>query len=278
LLKRWTAFLLALSMLCALGGCKSAEPEPTPEPTLEPTIEALVTPPPTQAPEPTEKAMIGEEAQQALSGSIGGGEDTQGELSVPGTITFETEEPEALPWDDEVIEQENEEEPSPTSVPEPDDPYTYSSLTNQTLKVQFIYPEGWTSDPSTDTITMVQPVAEGEVPARFSVTSFEYTYNERDISTGRLKTHLTDYLKTLVTVYNEYQLSDTGYELSFADSTAIYATYIAIKGNSYIQGIAIVGYGKNGRVYCMHFCCEQDDYEGHQNLITKLAANVNPVK
>lgn len=276
-MKRWIAFILALCTLCSLAGCKKEEPEAQTEATEQPPIQALYTPEPSAEPEPTEAAMIGEEAQQALSSNIGGGEGTLDEIAPPGSITFATEPPEdALPWDDEPIETENT--PMPEYTPAPDDPYTYSSLTNKTLKVKFLYPEGWTSDPSTDTITMVEPVPEGEVPARFSVTSFEYTYNERDISTGRLKNHLTDYLKGLVGGYNEYQLGETGYELSFAESTSIYARYLAIKGNSYIEGIAAVGYGKNGRVYCMHFCCEQDDYEGHADLIEKLAANVTPTK
>lgn len=275
-LKRWISLGLAACLLCALTGCKRSEPEPLVDAlvTEQPPIQALITPVPTPTPEPTEQPMPGEEAQQALSVNIGNGEAAYGEITPPSGITFTEEEP-ALPWDDEELPAD-EPSPSPTAAPI-EDPYTYSSLTNQTLKVKFLYPEGWTSDPSTDTITMVEPVPEGKVPARFSVTSFEYEYKERDISTGRLKDHLTDYVKSVVKVYNEYQLGDTGYELAFAESTSIYAKYIAIKGNAYIEGITAVGYGKNGRVYCMHFCCEQDDYEGYADLIEKLAANVMPI-
>lgn len=277
-MKRWIALLLAICISLPLVGCGSDE-ETTDEAALateQPPIEALVTPAPT--PIATETPMTGEEAQQILTGNIGGGEGTLEEQKAPSTVTFETDAPE-LPWETEDGAQDGQDgEAQPTQAPViDDDPYTYSSLTNQTLKVKFLYPEGWTSDPTTDTITMVEPILEGDVPARFSVTSFEYEYKERDISTGRLKTHLTDYLKTLVTGYNEYQLGDSGYDIAFADSTAIYATYLAIKGNSFIQGIAIVGYGKNGRVYCMHFCCEQDDYIGFTDLITKLADQVTPI-
>ncbi|MDO4740202.1 MAG: hypothetical protein Q4A66_06005 [Eubacteriales bacterium] len=264
-MKRWIAFLLAAGMLCALAGCKSEPPaQPAASPTPQPPIEALVTPAATPTPAPTPEATA-----QSSTANIGSGELSVDEVLSPGIVTFATEAPEPEP-------EQPDSTPQPTEPPE-EDPYTYASLTNKTLQVKFLYPEDWISDPSTDTITMVEPVAEGEVPARFSVTSFEYEYRERDISTGRLKTHLTDYLKTVVKGYNEYQLGDTGYEIAFADSTSIYATYVAVKGNAFIEGVAVVGYGKNGRVYCMHFSCEQEDYEGHLELITKLAANVKPI-
>jgi len=272
-LKRWIALILAVCLSLPLAACSNDEPaaETTPEPTGQPPIEAFITPEPTPYTE-EDPVMQGEEAQQVLTGSIGGGEGAlkpQAETP-PGAIVFTTDAPEELPGEEGA-------QAEPTQEPWEMDPYSYSSLTNQRLLIKFLYPEGWESEPSTDTITMVEPVAEGEVPARFSVTSFEYSYYERDISTGRLKDHLTDYVKTLVTGYNDYQLGSTGYDMTFADSTAIYATYLAIKGNSFIQGIAIVGYGKNGRVYCMHFCCEQDDYEGHEPLIERLASFVTPI-
>lgn len=268
-------------MICALSGCKSTEnaDDIAAETTQQPPIEAFITPDPTQQPTLApagDPMMEGEDVQQTFTATVGSGEGAidPEEQAVPGMIVFETDPP--AEEGDLSGEDGGEIEPVPTEEPV-FDPYTYSSLTNQKLKVKFLYPEGWTSDPSTDTITMVEPVEEGEVPARFSVTSFKYTYNDRDISSGRLKTHLTDYLKTLVTGYNDYQLGDTGYDMAFAESTAIYATYIAIKGNAFIQGIAVVGYGKNGRVYCMHFCCEQDDYPGHADLISRLAAQVTPI-
>lgn len=269
-LKRIWALLLILALLTGLAACSGNETEPsaTQEPTVEPAVEALA---PTAAADPLpweseeDGGMTGENAQQALTGSIGDGENALDPsfITTP-PLTLSTDPPEGA--------QEAEPDPEPEN-----DSYTYTSLTNNTLQVKFLYPEGWISDPTTDTITMVEPVEEGDVPARFSVSSFAYTYSDKELSNKRLKNHLSEFLEKMVSGYNEYQLGAAGYNRTFADSTAIYVEYLAIKGNAYISGIAMVGYGKNGRVYFMHFCCEQDDYAGFADLIDRLASYVTPI-
>ncbi len=264
-MKRILAALLAACIILGLGGCAKQPTEPEPTPTPEPTVAPLATPAPT--PLADEGNIVGEEAQQVMTGAIGGGETAER----PADAT-----PEPFSFIDEDSPEEDVPEPTPTPRPA-NDPYTYTSLQNDRLKVKFLYPEGWTSDPTTEIITMVEPVAEGEVPARFSITSMEYSYNDRDISTKRLKDHLSDYLKIMLDSYNEHQLGAAGYDRKFAQSSGIYAEYIAVKGNAFISGIVMVGYGKNGRVYCMHFCCEKDDFPAHADLIERLAENVSPI-
>lgn len=261
-MKQFLSVLLLIAMLLCLVSCggepETAEPSPSPDvPTALPAV--------TQPPYSGDSTPTGETAQ-AFTGNIGGGEGAiDPSLITAPPLTLATDAPDDLSGETE-----------PTAAPQYD-PYTYTTLTNSTLQVKFLYPEGWLSDPTTDTITMVEPVEEGDVPARFSVTSFEYTYSDKEISNRRLKSHLTDFVKKMVSGYNEYQLDSTGYDRSFAQSNAIYVQYIAVKGNSYISGIAMVGYGKNGRVYCMHFCCEKDDFDSFSGLIDTLASHVTPI-
>lgn len=167
--------------------------------------------------------------------------------------------------------------PEPTSAPtaEPTiaDTYGYSSINNTKLRVKFAYPDTWTSNPGTDTICFQEPVEEGDVPAQISVSSF--TYPEAKVTTKRLKGHLQTVLQGIVDEYNEYQLGSVD-SASFVGSAGLSATYIAVKGDSYIRGYVVVGYAKNERVYMMHFCCEESDFETFGPLITKLAENISP--
>lgn len=254
-MKRLLAGGLICCLLALLGGC-AADPDapiptPIPEPTatIEPTIAPVITPAPT--PVPYSLRVFGEPLSP---------------VSEEGTKA--TTAPIQL-WNGDT-------QPSTTRVPSGSDPYSYTSLENKRLQLRMIYPEGWISNPTTDVITMAEPVEEGAVGARFSVTSMKYPYSDRDITTRRLKDHLSDYMRSMLDIYNEHQIGPACYDRNFAQSSAIYVEYVAVQGNAFVNGIIMAGYGKNGRVYCMHFSCEQDAYSGYADLIDKLAGGVTP--
>ena len=270
-MRRFLALLLVLALGRGCTACKrtdslSPEAVPSAEPTPEPPREAVydegfVTPAPTEAPTagPTASAIA-----QTADGSFTG-EDVQIDPRLDADVPEEPSDPD---------------EPPPTGEAEPSDPFDYDAITNSTLKVKFAYPQGWTSSPTTDVITMVEPVAEGDVPARVSVTSFQYT--EAKATSKKLKAHMVDFLKTALAGYNEYKMESTA-AVTFVGSNGMCATYLAIQGNNYIRGIVYAGYTKatkkrKGRVYIMHFCCEESDFEGFLPLAEKLASSVTEIE
>ena len=267
-MKRFLAVLLALILCFGCTACKrtdslppesTAPAEPTPEPPREAVYaEGFVSAAPTQAPapEPTADPVSADEPFP--------GEDAQIDPSLDA---------------DQPEEPADPDEPDPQEEPEEPDPYTYESITNATLKVKFAYPQGWKSSPSTDVITMVEPVDEGDVAARVAVTSFQYTENKP--TSKKLKAHMGDFLVNALSGYNEYKLEGTA-TVGFVGSTGMSVTYLAIQGNNYIRGIVYAGYTKatkkqKGRVYIMHFSCEESDFEGFLPLAEKLAASVTEV-
>ncbi|MBO4367166.1 MAG: hypothetical protein J5859_00520 [Clostridia bacterium] len=146
------------------------------------------------------------------------------------------------------------------------------AFSNSTLSIKFAYPEGWINEPGVDTITFVEPVEEGDTPARFSVTSYEFTGAKS--STSLLKNELGACLKKIYAEYNEYKTGTVLSNLTIADSKAVHCDYLAVKGNGYIKGFLGVGYGKNGRVYMIHFCCSEEDYASFKPLIYKLSQSI----
>lgn len=276
-MKRFIAIALACCMALAVSGCKSSDPKEQPivnqPPTEEPPLAPLFSDAPegdtVPIPQTRETPATQENTEPPEAGAPLETAALPETTASPEIGANASEGTDAPSLSDDTPE-------TATDAPETEgiqsDEYRYSSLTNATLQVKLLYPEGWQSDPSTDAITMVQPVDEGAVGARFSVTSYKYNYKKA--SSNRLKDELTSYLKLILADYNEYQLGEAGYDRALADSKGIYATYLAVKGNAYIRGIAIAGYGKNSRVYCAHFCCEESEFDGYAKLIDKLFSNV----
>ncbi len=273
-MRRFLALLLVLVLCLGCTACKrtdslspdeAAQADPTPEPPREAVYaEGFVTPEPTAEPTqtPTAPPVI---VDTSSSGTAYTGEDAAIDPRLDG---------------DDPEEPADPDEPPLTGETEEPDPFYYDSITNATLKVKFAYPQGWTSSPSTDVITMVEPVAEGDVPARVSVTSFQYT--EAKATSKKLKAHMANFLKTALDGYNEYKMESTS-SVTFVGSAGMSATYLAIQGNNYIRGIVYAGYTKatkkkKGRVYILHFSCEEADFEGFLPLAEKLAASVTEVE
>ena len=208
-------------------------------------------------------------------------EETPGAYTVRfGDSEISTDDSDIFVYPDEYVPEDTDTEPEDAQEPFPqeesaDMKVSYLPLTNAKLQIRFGYPSDWILEPGVDTITYVEPVEEGDVPARFSVTSF--TYPEKSLSAARLKNHLKDYLKKIFdgANYNDYRIENNSYGGSFLGTKGMRATYIAVKGNAYIKGYVVVGYAKNGRVYCVHFCCDRDDYETFSPMVAKMISYVS---
>lgn len=260
-MKRCRLSLIAVIVLCMLlCGCGGEKDVPPAEPTETPAA-AVETPQATFRPD---EGYVPEEENDVPEDDTAT-EDPEGEqiADAPDEETYsETADDETGEKSEGMTEDGTEDAAEWTLVP----------FSNATLQVKFKYPDGWTSDPSVDTITFVEPVDEGDTGARFSITSYEFTGAKP--SSSLLKNELGGYLKKLYKSYSDSKTGKVQSNITIADSKAMHCDYVAVKGNSYVKGFVGMGYGKNNRVYVMHFLCLEEDYEYFKPLIFDLSQSI----
>lgn len=261
------ALLIAALALYALTGCdrKTVTPEPAQE--QEGSF----------APETT-AASFGDATQPAPAQTDAPVEavDPTAEQPVAQDSALDQSAPEATPEPAET--QQSASQPFATATPQPNTAisgYTETAATG--LGFRFSYPSGWTNLPGRSTVCFIQPVENGTVyPARVAVTMKKLAHKCNYDSNNEHKSELADYIKNLMTQYDEktFKVNTTlDEETRFMDNRAISTTYLAYDGDQEIQGYVILTYFER-YLFVFHFLCAYEDYAAFEPAMRHMRDSV----
>lgn len=171
-------------------------------------------------------------------------------------------------------------QPFATATPQPNARVNgYSQVAANGLGFRFDYPTGWTNIPGRSTVCYVQPVGEGTTyPARVAVTMKRLTHRVNRDSKSEHKSELADYVKVLMTQYDEEtfvvntELDET---TQFMGNSAISTTYLAYDGDQEIQGYLIETYFDR-YLFVFHFLCAYEDYAAFEPAMRHMRDSVQP--
>lgn len=276
------ALLVAALSLCALTGCdrKTVTPEPAAEQQADFAPETTAAgfagadlPATVPETEPTEAAEAPAEQPVAQDSAL---DPTDSEAAEPETTPEPAETPEAASEPTET--QQAASLPFATATPQPNTSIAgYTEVDAGGLGFRFSYPTGWTNIPGRSTVCFVQPTENGTVyPARVAVTMKKLAHRCNYDSNNEHKTELADYLKTLMTQYDEktFKVNTTlDEETRFMDNSAISTTYLAYDGDQEIQGYVILTYFER-YLFVYHFLCAYEDYAAFEPAMRHMRDSV----
>lgn len=188
----------------------------------------------------------------------------------------QAEAPEATPEPAETAQSASQ--PFTTATPQPNTAisgYTEAEATG--LGFRFSYPTGWTNIPGRSTVCFVQPAENGTVyPARVAVTMKKLAHRCNYDSDNEHKTELADYIKVLMSQYDEktFKVNTTlDEDTRFMENRAISTTYLAYDGDQEIQGYVILTYFER-YLFVFHFLCAYEDYAAFEPAMRHMRDSV----
>lgn len=267
-MKRHICILLAVLLaLTALSGCdrKSATPEATEVPAADFAPEGTALP----------GALVQAAESQATAPESVPEATQQAAADQPAVQDVPSQEPSAAT---QTPTDAPAQQPFATSTPQPNASISgYSEVVGTGLGFRFNYPNGWNNIPGRSTVCYVQPMEEGTVyPARVAVTMKRLAHKCNADSTNEHKTELADYLKTLMTQYDEktFQINmNLDESTKFMGNSAISTTYLAYDGDQEIQGYVILTYFER-YLFVYHFLCAYEDYAAFEPAMRHMRDSV----
>lgn len=162
--------------------------------------------------------------------------------------------------------------PAPTPVPVVDiDKYDYAKQTNKTLGVAFTYPAHWINDPGQSTISYVEPVEEGDIPARFAISVKK---PKKAPDKDALKEEIQKLGDSIAADYLNFETVSTSKNGKLGSASALSLVYTAEQDGTPIKGQILLTYVKSKkRIYALHFHCSEADYEAFQPVLKKIATS-----
>lgn len=157
--------------------------------------------------------------------------------------------------------------PAPTAVvytPEPDpllapDSFEYSSISNETLGIEFDAPSHWTLVPGRKTLCYEEPSAPGEPAARIAITA---TTVKKKPNSIMMKDQLSRFLTLLEDDYDSFEAGDQSGKVKMMESAGLRQLYTAQENGVEITGYVLLTYAAdNKRIYLMHFNAPTDRYD-----------------
>ena len=278
-MKRFICLLLIAALaLLGLSGCdrKSVTPETTSE------QEGSFTPEGTALPfaEATQAPVVQEGA---------GTEDAQGDAVQPvaqDSAMEPVQDSELAPAQEAAPEtasapaetQQSAPQPFTTATPQPNTAISgYTETAAEGLGFRFSAPTGWNNISGRSTVCFVQPATDGTVyPARVAVTMKKLAHRCNYDSDNEDQTELADYIKVLMTQYDEktFKVNTTlDEETRFMDNRAISTTYLAYDGDQEIQGYVILTYFER-YLFVFHFLCAYEDYAAFEPAMRHMRDSV----
>lgn len=162
-------------------------------------------------------------------------------------------------------------EPTPVPVVEIAD-YKYQKLTNKTLDVSFDYPSHWVNVPGSITICYVQPVDEGEVPARVAVSVKKTT---KGLDSDAVKKELEKLIDAISGSYENFRRGSISKKLKLVGSPAFSVVYDAELDGKEVKGIIIVS-AKNARnrLVALHFYAPAEQYKDYDPVLKEVMGSL----
>ena len=169
-------------------------------------------------------------------------------------------------------------QPFATATPQPNTAVTsYSEVAAAGLGFKFSYPSNWTNIPGRSTVCYVQPLENGTVyPARVAVTMKRLAH--KCGGETEAKTELADYIKNLMTQYDESTFKvdmNLDMDTKFMGNAAMSTTYLAYDGDQEIQGYVILTYFER-YLFVFHFLCAYEDYAAFESSMRHMRDSVQP--
>lgn len=164
-----------------------------------------------------------------------------------------------LPPDEEIVD-----EIAPAN-------YQYAQLSSSSGNLTLEYPSHWTRIPGVSTICFVEPVTDGDTPARFTFT--KKTLDSAPDSSKKTS-QLASFVKRVVADYNSYEVSPLSTDGSFmGDKSAYYVTYTVQKDGITLKGYVIMA-TKDKTLYVYHFRANVTDYEAFNSVMTRIRDSI----
>lgn len=188
-------------------------------------------------------------------------EEPVGEAGLSETEFSETEfseaEEDVSDFDEEDIWEDDDfsapvETPAPTPIPVVDiNSYTYSKANDPELDLSFKYPSHWIGVPGTYTLSFEEPVEEGEIPSRVSVTTKDY---EGEATKSMVQQEAKDFSSVISTTCAKYDRDHVGTDVQLLGHAAYSFQYTGEIDGQDIRGCAIVGFNEtNHKLYAVNF-------------------------
>ena len=190
---------------------------------------------------------------------------TDPESTAPDVLaTEEPVKPGADPMQDELLDA--------TLPPDPAS-YTYSELNDGT--VTMAYPSDWQRIPGSSTICFVQPVSDGAIPARVTLTKKSLSKSVTD----KIKaSEFESYFDNVLADIEFKEVGDLQTEQSFmGDDAACAITYTAEKDGHRYKGYAIMAGG--GKTICVfHFRCAEGQFNSMSVVLERIKNSISIVQ
>ncbi len=174
-----------------------------------------------------------------------------------------TQEPEAtsdvptLPPDEAIVESPKD--------------YQYAQLASSSGNLTLDYPSTWTQIPGTSTICFVEPVAQGDSPARFTFTKKTL---EIAPTPDKKKSQLAAFVRRVIQDYDSYELSPLSTDGSFlGDNGTYYVTYTVQSKGVTLKGYVIMA-TRDKSLYVYHFRVSLNDYESFYSVMTRIRDSI----
>jgi hypothetical protein len=149
--------------------------------------------------------------------------------------------------------------------------YQYQALASEGGGLTLEYPSQWSRIPGTNTVCFVEPIAESDGPARFTLTkkTLDSTPNA-----DQRKSQLAAFLKRVVADYSSYEYSPVSTDGSFmGDKGAYYITYTVQKDGLTLKGYIIMA-TKGKDLYAFHFRSNVNTYESFNSVMTRIRDSI----
>ncbi len=149
--------------------------------------------------------------------------------------------------------------------------YQYQELTSEGGGLTLVYPSHWSRIPGTSTVCFVEPVAESDGPARFTLTKKTL---DSTPDADKKKSQLAAFVKLVVADYSSYEVSPLNTDGSFmGDKSAYYITYTVQKDGLTLKGYVIMA-TKGKTMYVYHFRSNVTTYESFSSVMTRIRDSI----
>ncbi len=200
------------------------------------------------------------------------------------------------PADDALEASASQPEATPTAAPlptdiEPPEPtpeptpvpivgykeYAFETFSDENLKFSFKYPSHWALVEGNQTISYVQPVNEGELPARLSITWRDAgnIIVTKEVAIDQMNSFKKS-LKNRRDFTNFASNKKNNKRFKFAGNTGFSFIYTAELDGVPIKGYCAIAYSKpkRNRFYVLHFYCPAGEYKSFEKIRKTIVKSV----
>ena len=152
-------------------------------------------------------------------------------------------------------------EPTPEITPAPlaAADYAYESFSNKSLGVKFNYPTHWENVPGKNTISFVEQVGEGEIPARVAVSSSKLA---KAPDAKKLKNEMSRFMRAIKKGYPTFSTGKLSTKAKMLKATGVSQTYTAETAEGkQVRGKVVIVYNKGKKkLFALHFSAAGERY------------------